>query len=93
MTLFELYVEALEEKDQARLTEDWSHLQASKALIAFIQIVVERGSLTWEDDQEKLKTIFRQIDTQPAHIAATNRMIEQRVEHNDRQAESDLGAI
>lgn len=93
MTLFDLYAAALEEKDQARLTEDWSHFKAAKALIAFIQIVIERGSLTWEDDQEKLKTIFRQIDTNSAHIAATNRMIEQRIEHNDRQAESDLGAI
>lgn len=80
MNIEELYDETYTEYKIATTEGKENHKQAALALRAFILLLIERGSIQWQDDTSVLTEINRKIDASSEQVKArTNQMIFEKI--------------
>lgn len=76
MNVKELYDATFDECAEAEYEMDRNHMRAALGLRAFILILIERGSVKWEDDSIEITRIHHRIKTSSDAVKEkTNEMI------------------
>lgn len=60
-------------------------MQACIGLQTFILLLIERGSVKWEDDSLAIHLIHRKVKENPVHAKRTSEMILERMKGSDNE--------